>query len=123
MIYTGNPTAGGTDGVAVSENGVFSSPITGQVASDGETVITCAARAPEGETGSISLSAAHIESGEYVSGGDGRLFLSTDGNSWSSGIKLNITDVNTLFYIMLAGNDDSAGTYSDLALETWGGTA
>ena len=116
MIYTGNPTAGGTDGVAVSENGVFSSPITGQVASDGETVITCAARAPEGESGSISV-------GEYVSGGDGRLFLSTDGNSWSSSIKLNITDVNTLFYIMLAGNDDSAGTYSDLALETWGGTA
>lgn len=122
MIYTGNPTAGGTDGTAVSENGVMSSPITGQVDTDGEVTITCAARAPEGESGSITIAAAHIEDGEYVSGGDGRLWLSTDGEDWDSSIELSITDRNTLFYVQLVGNGDSAGTYGDLALETWGDT-
>ena len=95
-IYNNNPTAGGTDGTAIS-TGDFSNPISFSLdASQSETKTQ--ALAIRTESGYIAASGTTISD---VNDSSDFWKLSLDNSSWSDTIVFSdtITATNTLFYI------------------------
>lgn len=75
-IYTNNPTAGKTDGTIVSENRLFTSPIsvTLNASQNEEKIIKCAIRCEEGYKagdGGGQLLLGHFNGSSYETGGTG----------------------------------------------------
>lgn len=97
-IYKNNPTAGGTDGTAVSQDGSMVAPVTVTLdASQSESqVVKLAVRTETGyETdGNTTLSI------DYDSEGHWKLDTSASGSFSSTSITLSSTidDTNTIFY-------------------------
>lgn len=104
-MYTGNPTAGATDGTPVSSMGSLTSPIGAMVEAGQKVVVPCAVRCVAGYIGYVTLSTATREGSSYVSGSDW-IELSEDGENWGSSVQLmDVTDTNKLFYVRIAGGE------------------
>ena len=111
-VYKNNPTAGGSDGTAISEGGTFTAPLSFTLdASLSESQAQkCAIRTENGYTtvGTTTISAANDT--------DGRLkFSDQAGDSVGSAelaISNPITDTNTIFYV-IGNSDDSENPQTD----------
>lgn len=112
-IFDGNPTAGGVDGVEVSQNQVMRNPAGGNIDIDDTTGIveTLAVRCASGYVvdGDVTISCYTYnsgsseyptpEEGHYVQGSN-LIALSVDGTNYSQSITLSgVDDTNTLFYL------------------------
>ncbi len=123
-IYTNNPTAGGTDGTAVSENGALTSPITANVVSS-ETkevseVVTCAMRCDAGYQTNNSFQLKTVHTSDKTDYTGENVKLSLDNTNFSNAITVTepVGEKNVLFYVkMTAGigenpvNDTSVQIY------------
>ena len=102
-IYKNNPTAGGTDGTAVSTGGDFTAPLTFTLdaSQNEEQVQKCAIRT---ESGYVTSGLVTISDDSDT---NDRLKLSTSENgTFSDSISLNqITATNTIFYVKASSAD------------------
>lgn len=104
-MYTGNPTAGATDGTPVSSMGSLTSPIGAMVEAGQKVVVPCAVRCVAGYVAGVTL-AAFTREGSSYSPGSTWIELSEDGENWSDSVTLiNVVDVNKLFYVRIAGGE------------------
>ncbi len=120
-IFNGNPTAGGTDGAEVSQNGVQSNPISTAIRT-GTTTVKCAVRCAAGYVadGNITIKAVTKQNGGYIDGNDYVKLSTTQNGTYGNSITLSgVTAVNKLFYVKLSAGAD-AGTYTAGALRLTG---
>ena len=107
-IFNGNPTAGGTDGSEVSQDGVQSNPIGANVAAGQTQVVTCAVRCESGytvngNTGIMVMSYNPTQQG-YEAGSDYIKVSASSSGPFSNAIELaGVNTTNTLFYVQLTG--------------------
>ena len=102
-VYMNNPTAGGTDGTAVSIDGDNTAPIT----------FTLDASQNESKTQTLAIrtGTGYTTSGDTVISDSGdtndRWKLSLDGTTWSDSITITtaITATNTIFYVKASAAD------------------
>lgn len=122
-IFTGNPTAGGTDGAEVSQDGVMSTPVTAGIAVGGSDVIVpLAVRCASGyeADGNITVSVETKSGSNYSAGNEFVKVATSQNGSYGNSITLSgVDDTNTLFYCKLKANA-AAGTYTSAALRLQG---
>lgn len=120
-IFAGNPTAGGTDGWEVSQNGALTSPVSATVTRGGTEAVKLAVRCEAGYYAStVNLSVATRGSGGSYSSGCDWLRLSVDGTTWTQTLTLHdVYDENSIFYAQITGGVD-AGTVSNGAIKLTG---
>ena len=102
-VYMNNPTAGGTDGTAVSIDGDNTAPIT----------FTLDASQNESKTQTLAIrtGTGYTTSGDTVISDSGdtndRWKLSLDGTNWADSITITtaITATNTIFYVKASAAD------------------
>lgn len=115
-IYAGNPTAGGTDGVEVSDSGTLTAPVSATVERGESATVTCAVRCATGYIALATIATATRGSGGTYTAGCDWMKVSTDGTNWQDSIQIDdIVDANVLFYVKLTGGS-TAGTVSNGAL-------
>lgn len=112
-MYTGNPTADGTDGVLVSSAGALTSPISAMAGAEEEVIVPCAVRCVvAGYTAYVCHISVQTRSGStYIAGSDW-ISLSLDGENWSTNIDvMNVGSTNKIFYVKISGG--TVGGYDD----------
>ena len=102
-VYTNNPTAGGTDGTAVSTDGAFTAPISFSLdaSQNEEQVQKLAIRT---ESGYVAKDLTIADNGDT----DDRVKLCwTEGGTFDDGIiaASDISTVNTVFYVTASSAD------------------
>ena len=120
-IFNGNPTAGGTDGAEVSQNGVLSNPISASIRT-GTQKIKCAVRCETGmhADGALQIKVVTRTGGGYQDGHEGIKVCTTQNGTYADSISLsNVDDTNTLFWVRLAAGQQ-AGTDATGALRLQG---
>ena len=104
-IYKNNPTAGGTDGTAVSTNGDFTSPINFKLdASQNQTqTVKLAIRTePDYITDGATTISDNGDTGDHI-----KLCLTENGTFTDSiTISTPIDDTNTIFYVRASSTND-----------------
>lgn len=96
-VYTGSPTAGGTNGTEVSEEHVLTSPISASLIVSATTgasaAIKCALRCTSGyqTTGDTALSFKQYSSGAYVAYSGGKYKLAADNGYAETAVAGSIT--------------------------------
>ena len=104
-IYKNNPTVGGVDGTEVSQNGVWTAPVGGNVnLSDTEGVKQkLAVRLQEGyeiASGGVTISVGTYQNGAFVPGNDYMKLSLTQNGTYSDSITISgVSTVNTIFYM------------------------
>ncbi len=128
-IYTNNPTEGGTDGTAVSENGALTAPITANViASETEAVsevVTCAMRCDEGyqTNGAFQLKTVNTSDKTDYTGENVKISLDNSNFYNSLMVTAPVGEKNVLFYVKLTAaigenpvNDTSVQIYHNATI-------
>lgn len=114
-VYKNNPTAGGTDGTAVSTDDAFTSPISFTLdATQNESAVQkCAIRT---ETGYVTTGTTTIT--DYNDTDDRLKFCWTQDGTFEDSISTNnpITDTNTIFYVK-ASSADTESPYTDTSIK------
>jgi len=112
-MYTGNPTAGGTDGTEVSSNGTLTSPINATVEAGQSQIVTCAVRCLAGYIALCTIAAYTRTAGGTYEAGSDWIQVSTDGNTWGSSIQIDdVVDENALFYVKISGGQSGGADNS-----------
>lgn len=110
-VYKNNPTAGGTDGTAISTNGNFTAPLNFTLdASIGESAVQkCAIRTEAGYTTSGTTTIT-----DYNDTNDRLKLCWTENGTFADSISTAnaITDENTIFYVQ-AGSSTAESPTTD----------
>ncbi len=117
-IFNSNPTEGRLDGAEVSEEGIFSNPISANPTVDGFTKVKCAVRCATGYTANlVYLTVKTRQSGGMVTGNDYVSISATENGNYDESLTLsNVNATNKVFWARLAGTGE-AGNYNNAVIQ------